>query len=328
MLHGAETPPGDAPATTRLHEGLLWISVSLVAGLCAWAMVLLLRRIGWAEPPLSMLSLAITALMAAATAWLSTLLWLALAPATWAGANRCAGCQGVMRWLPSLALAGIGTAATVPTAPASVVAALWVIWGASELVRHQLWANHPKPSAQPAALVPRDSLRAITPDIANVEAPTTVRQTAPTECRSEPVPDEGELTQFPQVLAEDTSAESNAEVGDWFEQVCTDPQLVQFQTRRREEDGIESVHTVLRIQLAATQRTVMAHLAFCPALPSAPQVEFEQVDGPECRINLAACLAHGIRLEIKRASAETPGEVLIEVMARSTATIEGDAWLA
>lgn len=302
----------------NLRAGLLWTSVALVAGLCLAALAVTVRRMGWDAPPLNLLWLTITALTATAAAWLSTLLWLTLAAQRWGYASRCAGCRGCMRFAPTAALLLLGTAATVPSAPAASVAALWVFWATSELARHRLWLHMPREQSSPAGC-----------ELFSISLPQ--RAQSQEEISLAPTPDVEETTippaaESPSALLEKSGEdlESPADEENWLEPLLVDPDLTQYQARRRMPDGGETVHAVMRVSFAATQRTATGHLAFCPPLASTPEVEFEQTDGPECRIALAACLAHGLRLELKRSDAGTPAEVSIELLATSGVTAKSE----
>ena len=81
---------------------------------------------------------------------------------------------------------------------------------------------------------------------------------------------------------------------------------MQTMIRTREADG-EAVAGTLRADFRAGERTVYAHIGFCPPLAQTPQIEFEQTDGPEATIKLAQVLPHGARFDVRlqRASDET-----------------------
>jgi hypothetical protein len=69
----------------------------------------------------------------------------------------------------------------------------------------------------------------------------------------------------------------------------------------------------------AGQRTGSIHVAFCPPFAAVPEVEVEQIDGPEARIKTAQLLPYGVRLDLKLAAAsEEPTSVLLQFSARST----------
>jgi hypothetical protein len=55
----------------------------------------------------------------------------------------------------------------------------------------------------------------------------------------------------------------------------------------------------LRVPIEAGQRTLIAHVAFCPAFHRVPQVEVEPVDGPDCTIRATTIFPWGVRFEIK-----------------------------
>gem|GEM_PF-1362617 len=94
-------------------------------------------------------------------------------------------------------------------------------------------------------------------------------------------------------------------------------------TRSRLSDGSEQVLATLRAELAAGQRTASIHLAFCPPLADVPELEFEQVDGPDARIQQGELFRHGARLDVRLAEpAATACSVVIELAALAAASTE------
>lgn len=90
-------------------------------------------------------------------------------------------------------------------------------------------------------------------------------------------------------------------------------------TRSQTADGIEELSGWLRLSFAAGQRTGSVHVAFCPPFAAVPELEVEQVDGPEARIKPAQLLPYGARLDLKLAAAsEEPTSVLLQFSARTT----------
>ena len=71
-------------------------------------------------------------------------------------------------------------------------------------------------------------------------------------------------------------------------------------------DDATRVEGWLRVPIEPGQRTLIAHVAFCPAFTRAPQVEAEPVDGPDCSIRATTILPWGVRFEIKL---DEPAEV-------------------
>ena len=59
-------------------------------------------------------------------------------------------------------------------------------------------------------------------------------------------------------------------------------------------------------------------MAFCPPFAATPELEVEQLDGPEARIKTAQLLPYGARLDLKlAAAAEEPTSVLLQFSART-----------
>ena len=102
------------------------------------------------------------------------------------------------------------------------------------------------------------------------------------------------------------------------------PDEVQQQwTRSRLPDGSEQILATLRAELASGQRTASIHLAFCPPLAEVPELEFEQVEGPEARIQQGELFRHGARLDVRLAQpAAMACSVVVEVAALSAASAD------
>ena len=95
--------------------------------------------------------------------------------------------------------------------------------------------------------------------------------------------------------------------------VDADQQLIY----RRADDRAATVEGWLRAQFAPGERTINAHVAFCPAFLGPPEVEVELVGGPECSIRQALVLPWGVRFELKLAEpAAAPSCVTFEFLAR------------
>ena len=89
-------------------------------------------------------------------------------------------------------------------------------------------------------------------------------------------------------------------------------------TRSQAADGTETLSGLLRLAFAQGQRTGSIHVAFCPPFTATPELEVEQLDGPEARIKTAQLLAYGARLDLKlAAAAEEPANVLLQFSART-----------
>ena len=96
-----------------------------------------------------------------------------------------------------------------------------------------------------------------------------------------------------------------------------DPAITQQMVRRTEAAGVELIEGHVRACFEQGQRTVAAHIAFCPPLAAVPQCFAEQVDGPSVDIKVAQLLPYGVRFELKLEQAAGGGEtVLFEFVAR------------
>lgn len=97
-------------------------------------------------------------------------------------------------------------------------------------------------------------------------------------------------------------------------------EVTQQLTRSRAVDGTEKLSGWLRSAFTAGQRTGSIHVAFCPPFAEAPELEVEQIDGPDVRIKTAQLLPYGVRLELKLARvSEEPTTVLLQFAARTKA---------
>lgn len=96
--------------------------------------------------------------------------------------------------------------------------------------------------------------------------------------------------------------------------------VTQQLTRSRGEDGSEELAGWLRTTFAAGQRTGNVHIAFCPPFAATPELEIEQIDGPEARTKTAQVLPFGARIDLKlAATAETDDVVVLQFSARTKA---------
>jgi hypothetical protein len=61
-------------------------------------------------------------------------------------------------------------------------------------------------------------------------------------------------------------------------------------------------------------------VAFCPPFARTPQVNVEQLDGPEARIKVVQILPYGVRCDLKLAGAsDAPATVLLQLAAHAEA---------
>lgn len=93
------------------------------------------------------------------------------------------------------------------------------------------------------------------------------------------------------------------------------PDVLQRSQRTR-EPGREAVTLLMRVGLEAQQRVATLNVAFCPPLPSCPQVMAEVVDGPVGELRVEQTETYGSRLELRLdRPAEGPQEAVVELYA-------------
>lgn len=103
-------------------------------------------------------------------------------------------------------------------------------------------------------------------------------------------------------------------------EVELDRQLTQQVERGRLDDGSEFVNATLRGRFAPGDRGLNLHLGFCPPLDSIPEVEFEQLEGPEVQVQVGQCQIFGLRLDLRLArpvSESDSAEVVLAVSAKT-----------
>jgi len=89
-------------------------------------------------------------------------------------------------------------------------------------------------------------------------------------------------------------------------------QVMQHFERAQGRNGVERISGWLRIPVAAGQRTVTAHVAFCPPLRCVPAWALRQNEGPKARIRTTQLMAYGARIEMKLdASPAQPVEIVV-----------------
>ncbi|MEN6407380.1 MAG: hypothetical protein ABFC77_13035 [Thermoguttaceae bacterium] len=94
--------------------------------------------------------------------------------------------------------------------------------------------------------------------------------------------------------------------------------VTQQLTRCQTVDGADQFSGWLRARFAAGQRTAGVHVAFCPPFAAMPELEAEQIDGPDARIKTSQLWPYGARLDIKlSAPAEEPTDVLLQFLAKT-----------
>jgi hypothetical protein len=93
--------------------------------------------------------------------------------------------------------------------------------------------------------------------------------------------------------------------------------VVQQMFRVREADGSEAVYAKLLAHFVAGQRHQTVYLGFCPPLDYVPTVATNPTGGPPATLKVAQAFAHGVRIDVKLATAPTaPASVSIDLVAR------------
>lgn len=95
-------------------------------------------------------------------------------------------------------------------------------------------------------------------------------------------------------------------------------EIMQQSTRSRTAAGIDRLAGWLQMSLTTGERTVMAHVAFCPPFIEMPKISLRQTAGPAGRVRAVQILPHGVRLELKLDhSPRQPQRVSVEFVAES-----------
>jgi hypothetical protein len=90
----------------------------------------------------------------------------------------------------------------------------------------------------------------------------------------------------------------------------TDSSLVQSMTRRRLPDGGEMVEGAVRIELGASDKVGVAHLAFSPPLPHDPEAECHLISDFAGRVRITTSKAYGLRIEARLSGDPTTAAVI------------------
>jgi hypothetical protein len=144
----------------------------------------------------------------------------------------------------------------------------------------------------------------------NPARPASPRKAAPAELR--PTAASAPAAESPSELADRAAAESSspAMLGTGGEH------LLQRLDRFRQSDGAELLSGLLRVELAAGQRSTSAHVPFCPPFLQAPRLDVQQIEGPACRLKTAQNLPFGSRIDVKLSQpAEEPTAVVLRITA-------------
>jgi hypothetical protein len=98
------------------------------------------------------------------------------------------------------------------------------------------------------------------------------------------------------------------------------PGLVQQLTRIVEE-GRETIHGLLKAEVAANDRLAVVHIAFCPPLRERPELSAHALDCDEAEIRLTQVESFGVRLEARLpAVSDEPRSLMIEIIGSAKAS--------
>ena len=93
-------------------------------------------------------------------------------------------------------------------------------------------------------------------------------------------------------------------------------ELVSRLQRRYAETGADLLEGQLVASFESGSRQAVLHVPFSPPFAAAPHVDCEVADGSDVRIKVGAVFTYGVRLELKRNSAELPAlDVAVEIYA-------------
>lgn len=98
-------------------------------------------------------------------------------------------------------------------------------------------------------------------------------------------------------------AAAGASDDEEFEELLPE-NVTQQLTRLRLADGVEAIEGLLRCTFAAGEQMQVVHLAFCPPLQRAPELQLDQLDGPEATLRPTTVESFGARLEIRLSQPE------------------------
>lgn len=97
------------------------------------------------------------------------------------------------------------------------------------------------------------------------------------------------------------------------------PGLIQ-QLTRVVADGRESIHALLKADIAPLDRLAVVHIAFCPPLSDQPELSAHAPDCEDAEIRLTQTESFGARLEVRLpAVSESPRSLLIEILGSAKA---------
>jgi hypothetical protein len=94
--------------------------------------------------------------------------------------------------------------------------------------------------------------------------------------------------------------------------------LVQQFTRIRDGDR-ESIHALVKADVAAHDHLAVVHLSFCPPLAAPPQLSAYALNADDAEVRITQAETFGTRLEVRLPAAkETPRALLVEVLGSVT----------
>lgn len=241
------------------------LAATFVAALVLAAIVVGARRIdGHLHEPPSSIALFAVGIVAATVA--AGARWLAWGFERGATDRRRAT---VVRWLPSVALIGLGACVSLPGSAPVGLGLLWLVIVIEEVL---FWG---------------------------------LRRTG--NVSGSGFPDPRRRKKAPQFVSAD-----RAEVRYSPRNELPDPpgNVVQRLVRTHEA-GTDRIQGWLKAALDESERNTTLHVAFCPPFDETPTLTVVQTSGPECRIKTGQLLSYGVRLELKRALAETEQAVVV-----------------
>lgn len=186
-------------------------------------------------------------------------------------------------YLPTLLLAATGLALSVPGTNAVALSCFWLLLVGAEL--WQLAPLWPVGTKSPGAIV----VRQCPPIDVGDQRKDTVREEAPQPHSSQ------QLAQ----PAVDLVEPGDGGEADEATEALPAADVTQQMVRRVQADGRQTVSGMLRVDFVAGERTVAAHLAFCPPLAGTPEFSTAAITGPGAQVRPTQILPYGVRIEVK-----------------------------
>jgi hypothetical protein len=98
------------------------------------------------------------------------------------------------------------------------------------------------------------------------------------------------------------------------------PGLIQ-QVTRVVEDGRESIHGLVKVDVEANDRLAIVHIAFCPPLCDRPELSAHALDCDDAEIRITQAESFGARVEARLpATLDTPRSFIIELLGSAKAS--------